>query len=497
MTAVVPDQSSTHSERSPSDAANRWRAYLFIVTLVGAIFRITQYLWRHSIWHDEASLLLNIARKNGHDLLGPLQYNQAAPPLFLLALRGLYVTVGGSEYAMRSVSLLSGLLTLVLFAILAWRLVPRPQAVVAATLFAFSDKLIWHSVEVKQYSGDVLVAVALLCAALIGLATDSPARRFLRVAAIASVGLWFSHPTVFTFAAISLAFFPAMTKRRFGIVVWICANIVVGCSLFLLYVSCIRFQQGQGLVNSWRDLFVPWAKPLAIPWWFVRAIVGLCDYPIQGLGGGLLLLLSIFGARQLWITGKRFELFVLLGPFVFLLLAAAASQFPFGGSRATVFTAPMILLLSAHGCVFLQTHEWRLLRPMAGCAIAALAAWALIPDLYHLVVPRTKENIRPVAEYVMHSAAASDGIYVIGKDTQHEFMWYWRNQSRPALYREDSPDLTPWSRFWIVGGYMPQPGISVIKKDLAAASENCTELDRYQGNGGAAFLMERNATSQK
>jgi hypothetical protein len=497
MPAEVLDQPEPRSVASPRDESRHWRAGLLLAVLLGVTFRVTQYLWRHSIWHDEASLLLNIARKSARELLGPLQYHQAAPPLFLLSLKGLYTTLGGSEYVVRSVSLLSGVIALALFAFLSWRLLPKPQAVIATTFFALSEKLIWHSVEVKQYSGDVLVAVALLCAALINRDYDPPTRRFVRVGAIAAVGVWFSHPTIFTYAAISLAFLPELPRRRSSILLWTVINIVVALSLAIVYVACLRFQQEQGLVNSWRELFVPWSKPLSIPWWLVRAVVGLCDYPIQGMGGGLILLLSIFGIHRLWMAGRRFELAVLAVPFVFLLMASAVAQFPFGGSRATVFTAPMLLLLSGHGCVFLQSSNWKPFRLLALGSAAALIVWSLIPDLYHLAVPRTKEIIRPVAEYVMQSPQPSDGIYVVGKDTQHEFMWYWRNQSKPALYREDSPDLTPWSRFWVVGGYMPQPGFSSIAKDLAKATEGCKELERFQGEGGAAILFTRDLTAQK
>ena len=47
--------------------------------------RTVQYLADRSFWHDEASLVLNIREKTAGQLMGRLDYEQASPPLFLLA----------------------------------------------------------------------------------------------------------------------------------------------------------------------------------------------------------------------------------------------------------------------------------------------------------------------------------------------------------------------------------------------------------------------------
>src|SRR5689334_4080513 len=75
--------------------ATRWA--LAALLAVGVAARLRLYASCPSYWYDEAYLLLNVFRKSCLELLGPLRDDQAAPPLFLWALRGLYAACGGGE----------------------------------------------------------------------------------------------------------------------------------------------------------------------------------------------------------------------------------------------------------------------------------------------------------------------------------------------------------------------------------------------------------------
>ena len=65
--------------------------------------------------------LLNVFGKHAQELLGPLNDEQAAPPLFLLLLRGLYVAGGRAEWLMRMPAFIAGLLALSLAALFSTR----------------------------------------------------------------------------------------------------------------------------------------------------------------------------------------------------------------------------------------------------------------------------------------------------------------------------------------------------------------------------------------
>src|SRR3954462_2427628 len=123
-------QETAGTERMPSPVTPARRALphisprFLLLTLLGLGFtlRIRQYAACPSYWYDEAYLLLNVFSLSFEELLGPLRENQAAPPLFLWALRGLYLALGGSEWIMRLPALLASLAGLLLLVPLARRL---------------------------------------------------------------------------------------------------------------------------------------------------------------------------------------------------------------------------------------------------------------------------------------------------------------------------------------------------------------------------------------
>src|SRR6478609_608594 len=79
----------------------RQRALLLLVVIGGIVCRIAQYLANPSLWHDEALVVLNVMDKSATQLFGQLDYAQAAPPLFLLAERGLWLATHNPDYALR------------------------------------------------------------------------------------------------------------------------------------------------------------------------------------------------------------------------------------------------------------------------------------------------------------------------------------------------------------------------------------------------------------
>src|SRR5439155_17151949 len=105
---------------------------ILIALLIGAGCRIAQYLARPSYWNDEAAVVINVMHRDCRQLLEPLDYAQAAPPLFLWMERGMLRAFGPGEWSLRFPPVLLGLLSLPLFAMLAWRLLPPTSAFWAA-----------------------------------------------------------------------------------------------------------------------------------------------------------------------------------------------------------------------------------------------------------------------------------------------------------------------------------------------------------------------------
>ena len=104
----LPFKASTVAS-SPDDAKRKscaCRGLLLLVVCAGVIFRSVQYAWRTSLWHDEALVTLNVMHRTYAQLLRPLDYTQAAPPLFLWIERWIYLHWGFGEDQLRLVAAL-------------------------------------------------------------------------------------------------------------------------------------------------------------------------------------------------------------------------------------------------------------------------------------------------------------------------------------------------------------------------------------------------------
>src|SRR5262245_60579141 len=187
-----------------------WTALLLVL---GLALRSSHYLRDPSVWHDEAALVVNVLHKGYRELLGPLTYSEAAPPLFLWAERAVAGILGDSTYALRLVPFLVSCLALLLFVPLARRVL-QPAAVPWAVLcVAFSDHLLWHASEAKPYAVDVLAAIVLALLFLTP-AAWSLERRLTALALLAPVVTFLVYPGCFLYGGLLLALLPAVWRSR-------------------------------------------------------------------------------------------------------------------------------------------------------------------------------------------------------------------------------------------------------------------------------------------
>src|SRR5919199_746314 len=75
--------------------------WLAFALALGLGLRAYHYLSNPTIWHDEAALILNVLSKGFAELLGPLFYSEAGPPLFLWLERAAVLALGNSTFALR------------------------------------------------------------------------------------------------------------------------------------------------------------------------------------------------------------------------------------------------------------------------------------------------------------------------------------------------------------------------------------------------------------
>lgn len=503
---VLPSSEAGSRAGSSVRDARLARTAVLIVFGVGSLCRIVQFAWNPSLWHDEALVTMNLRERSYTQLLKPLAYEQAAPPLFLWAEKALLQTFGFSEYTLRIVSLLCGLAALGLFAWLALRMFPPNLALCAVALFALCDKLIWHSAEVKQYSCDVFAAVLLLALA-VGDRRASALRRFIPLSFAGTVLVWLSFPSVFVFAALSIAVLcqrGAGTARHSASVagsarptwfVYVLGNLLVCASFIALYKLTVR-GHAVYLDEYWQEHFLDWHRWWAGPIWATKEIYSLCDHPYRSFGW-LVLPLAVSGFIHLIRTGRGMLAWAFTGPMLFCLLAACLHKYPFTGERITIFLVPGLFLLVVFGMEWLSEHwRWWALAP------APLLAAGIGLAGYHLVVPHARSGMRPIVRYLRSHRQPGDALYLVGegavpnhpsaKGRNLELLCYWPDADRTGPVHRTLPDVRaiPERRFWIVFAALPQHGTKLLDPLLREARSVATEVDHNVVPGGGAFLFE-------
>ena len=420
-TATVSDrQAGLRHAGSASKVRARWFSMEMVnwtLIGIGALLRIAQYASNRSLWFDESFLALNVLNRSLGGLLRPLDYGQGAPIGFLVLEKLLAQTFGDSEYVLRLVPLLAGLIALVLFYRVA-RDTIRPGAVpIALGLLVILDPLIYYASEVKQYSSDVAVALILLCSAQAALGKRGALTvpRTLVFALTGAVALWFSHPATFVLmgvgaAALAVGFRDAdwVRMRRLAM-----AGLVWIISLGLLYyVSLRQLRTNTELLTYWGNAFLPFPPSPASVRWLGATFFKIFEYPVgliaPGIGVGTLAFLV--GATALW-TENWGAFLALILPLVFALGASAFHLYPFA-DRLLLFGVPFIVLFIGEGAAALiEAAKPRL--PWTGVILVGLLV--LHPALSatsSLVKPRTLEEIRPVVAYLRAHEQSGDAVYL-------------------------------------------------------------------------------------
>jgi len=135
----------------------------FLILALGLSLRFYQYLMGRSLWEDEAHLALSFVTRDYAGILKPLDYIQAAPPLFLLTVKTFTLIFGNGESALRALPFITSILTLPLFYYLLLSITRSSIAALVGFLaFAVNIAVIYYSSELKTYGVDVAVYILMI-----------------------------------------------------------------------------------------------------------------------------------------------------------------------------------------------------------------------------------------------------------------------------------------------------------------------------------------------
>ena len=390
-----------------------------LVVVAGLAWRTVRFAQGRPLWGDEAALAASLITRDFAGLARPpLEYHQIAPLGFLWAELAAARAFGLNEWSQRVVAFLCGTAAFLVFVRFARRATDSLTALLAIAILAAAFYPVRHTVELKQYAGDMLVAVAAM--ALAWRASRGPASPWpwAGLALLAAVGVWLSFPAVFVIAgAIAFLGWKAIQtrswRRFWGVAAVACVFAASFAAAYVLYLRPLaeaspHYFEEEG--TQWAAAFPPWEKPWLLPLWLLEVHTGnMLAYPYGGnhFGSAATTLLVIVGAVTFWRGGRRDILALLLAPLALALAAACLRRYPYGSSaRTMLYMAPSFCLLAGEGLrAILRLLAPKRLRSSVVRAAALALTGAILVSLGHDLARPYKDRLaQEVRQFVRDQA---------------------------------------------------------------------------------------------
>lgn len=476
----------------------------WIIMTVGAVLRVARYWANRSLWLDEVLLSTNILNRSFAGLLRPLDQDQAAPVGFLLLQKLAVTLLGTSEYALRIVPLLAGVVALPLFYGVARRVLDKWGAVLALALFAVCEPLIYFSSEAKQYGVDVAVALGILLAGLRAAESRSVGRKIV-LGCVGAVGIWLSHPSVFVLGGMGCVMIAyEWIRRRRHSAMQLAGIALMWVGLFAVHYGLfMRHLAGAGYLRRyWAFGFMPLPPSGASVKWLATTAYEVFKDPVALLLPQLAIVAAGLGCVGLLRQSRRTAMMVGM-PAVVTLGAAVAQVYPFAG-RLILFLTPVVLVFIAAGVVFLWNSLLRERAWIAGLLAVALVAPATLLAGRNLVLPPGREEIRPVLAYVAERAQPGDTLYVYygGKLVVEYYAAQYGLAGHPRVvgrinrddwlaYVDELTRLGGVSRVWVIFSHpWTLHGVDEEKLFTLTLDRLGRRLDEVKQPGASAYLYD-------
>ncbi|HEV3118171.1 MAG TPA: hypothetical protein VGY58_14060 [Gemmataceae bacterium] len=477
--------------RLPWEKKPAFWTWLFV--LLGIALRLFHYGRNPSMWHDEAALVLNATGKTFTELLGPLFFAEAAPPLFSWIERGVFLLLGDGTYALRLVPFMANCLSLVLLAVAARRML-TPEAVPWVVLpFACADTILWHACEAKPYSVDMLCATGLLT--LYSYASSwKLIWQFAVYSVLAPVVVFISFPGCFLLGGLLVALLPVVwqglaktkpcsTERQSftALLGYSLLVFMVLASFTLLLVGPIRAQRCGPMTECWLDLFAPWDKPWKVPFWAILSTIEVFHFACPP-GGQPFAVLALIGGIYLARRGQWRLLCLLIIPPFLALLAACARAYPFGGARVMAYAVPGLLILIGAGTPL--ALAWARARSRAVTLV--LLGILFVPAVsaaQHAIVPWGRADCAGAADYVLAHRQATD--FVTGNTWECQYYFRHLGDGFAPLERVRVP---LHGRLWVIVSGIPTEDRIKLVLPLTVGQGRITEQHGFERI--TLFLLE-------
>jgi hypothetical protein len=322
---------------------------------VASGFLVYQWMGGRPLWLDEEMIAANVRDRGFADLTGELWLGQTAPLGWLYLQRAMVVLFGTSEVALRFIPLAFGIATLVTAIWIGRRWMTPFGAAALAVLCGTGHWLIFHFLELKQYSSDsfwALLIPALAVAALEPKTAPAP-ERLRRVAiwwTVAAIGQFFAVGAILVMPACVIAMLAIVYTRdgwrsalRAGVfgVGWLAA-------FGLHYMLALRAATKSAYLHEYWAPFMPppTAGVVETVGWIASRLGPFADKPGGADGQVIFWLAAILGVAIAW-RQTRLALFFGVVP-ISMVLWTGLRLVPMA-DRVSLWTIPALYVAIALG----------------------------------------------------------------------------------------------------------------------------------------------------
>jgi len=457
---------------------------LHVILFIAFALRIAN-LSGESLWRDEVDSV-RFALQPLAVTLSNLTATGFNGPLYHLVLRGWLSLTGVSDFGLRSLSLMCGVLLVALVYALGRRLFGRLPATIAMWLAAISPALIWYAGEGKMYS----LQPALLALALYALARAMEAQAAgARALCLRSAAWWglfilttslsfYTHVLSPLFLPVAALFFFALwtgARRHLA------GGAIALLALTLPYLPLLAWQapallRGGDIGHQFYTLDqIAWG--LASKWMFGLDARAPLLFAAEGnvliatrrigvatgialIAAGVMAIARRAAGCPVWVKALRLQL-ATLGWLTLpaILIFLISTRMPIFQPRYVLWSAPALFLLMGVGlaCLFRVERAGRL---VASLLIVAVSAISLAGAAAQVINP-IRPDVRSAVAYVTQRARPGDAIVFQIPYMRHSFAYYAERFGYPldrlrvieAPYTNHgmTPDDAAWTMRSLIG----------------------------------------------
>jgi hypothetical protein len=395
----------------------RYWPFQLAVIAIGLALRLNQYLRKDSLWGDEAMLALSIASRPFDELVRPLAYGQVAPVPFLWAERLMVVLFGVDEWALRAIPFIAGSALCVAIVLVARRVLRPDEAFVALVLVALSQILVRYSAELKSYSLDAFLAVAVVGAAAALMARMDSWRPWALLGVLGTIAVLSAFSSLFVCLGVVVALaVRAFVDKRADLFPRIGVLGLLWATLFAVTYSRFYRSAGSGsyMRSFWEGaLLVPGSPHLLRRTQAAVLETSRAIDPGMALLGltGLTLSLVLVGAVTLCRRRQVPHALLLLVPGLAPFAASGLGIYPIA-TRLMLFAAPLFIMLMAVGIMVAAKALHGLIRPVPARWVAAFLLLPAVTTSMASVLYERDQQMRPLVHELTQRWRRGDAVYV-------------------------------------------------------------------------------------